>query len=177
MECEISGVVVVELEERRDVRGSFVETWRMGDVPGFVPVQGNKGERVAGSLVGMHYHLEQADYWYIPVGVVDVVLWDLRVGSPSEGVVWRTTVGAGDERPGIYIPPGVAHGFYVVTDMMITYLVDREYGTGEDEHGVAWNDPGIVGVWDLEGRGSPVLSGRDLKNPFLNEIENLPKWR
>ena len=57
----------------------------------------------------------------------------------------------------MYIPPGVAHGFGAVTDMVITYLVDGYYNPA-DELGVAWNDPAIGADW---GVGDPTLSDRD----------------
>ena len=48
-------------------------------------VQGNRSDRRAGSVVGLHYHLHQADYWYVPEGRARVVLHDLREGSPTDG--------------------------------------------------------------------------------------------
>jgi dTDP-4-dehydrorhamnose 3,5-epimerase len=48
-------------------------------------IQGNRADRQAGCIVGLHYHLHQADYWYVPYGRARVVLHDLRVGSPTDG--------------------------------------------------------------------------------------------
>ncbi len=48
-------------------------------------VQGNRGDRQAGAVVGLHYHLHQADYWYVPFGTARVVLHDLRDGGPTDG--------------------------------------------------------------------------------------------
>ena len=67
----------------------------------------------------------------------------------------------GHAHRGVYIPPGVAHGFAAVTDMTITYLVDGYYNPA-DELGVAWDDPDIGADW---GVADPVLSARDQANP------------
>ena len=84
-------------------------------------IQGNRGNRQAGAVVGLHYHLHQADYWYVPMGRARVVLHDLREGSPTDGKTLTIDLG---ERPdgtfdhrGVFIPPGVAHGFAALTDM------------------------------------------------------------
>jgi len=67
---------------------------------------------------------------------------------------------------GIFIPCGVAHGFYAVTDVTLTYMVDNYYDGG-DELGVAWNDPTLKVPWGVT---DPILSGRDQKNPLLDAI-------
>ena len=168
----IEGVFFVEPEIFGDERGIFVETWRREWFPkGREMIQGNRADRQAGSLVGLHYHLHQADYWYIPFGTARVVLHDLRQGSPTEGATICTHLGARDDgthnHGGIYIPPGVAHGFSALTDMTITYLVDGYYNPA-DELGVAWNDPEISADWGVE---NPVLSTRDQANPLRNDLD------
>ena len=131
-------------------------------------IQGNRGDRKAGAVVGLHYHLHQADYWYVPYGTARVVLHDLRVGSPTEGATQLIdlgsepgTAGVDHDHRGIYIPPGLAHGFAALTDMTITYLVDGYYNPA-DELGVAWDDPEIGADWGVT---EPTLSGRDQANP------------
>ena len=141
----IDGVLVVDPVVRADDRGLFVETWRqewLGNVPPMV--QGNRADRVAGTVVGLHYHLHQADYWVVAAGQARVVLHDLRIGSPTDGATVVMDLGGdGPERHrGVYIPPGVAHGFAALSDLTITYLVDRTYDSS-DELGVAWDDPAV----------------------------------
>ena len=72
---------------------------------------------------------------------------------------------------GVYIPPGVAHGFASLSDMTITYLVDGYYNPA-DELGVAWDDPAIDADWGLT---DPILSARDQANPTRDTIE--AQWR
>ncbi|HEY2999223.1 MAG TPA: dTDP-4-dehydrorhamnose 3,5-epimerase family protein [Acidimicrobiales bacterium] len=165
----IDGVVVVEPDIHGDERGIFIETYRRQWFPGGREmVQGNRGDRKAGAVVGLHYHLHQADFWYVPYGQCRVVLHDLRAGGPTEGKTLTIDLGSAPGTPavdhdhrGVYIPPGVAHGFAAVTDMTITYLVDGYYNPA-DELGVAWDDPDIGADW---GVADPVLSARDQTNP------------
>ena len=171
----IAGVMHVQPSVHRDARGLFVETYRREWLPGSREmVQGNRADRTAGSLVGLHYHLHQADYWYVPFGRARVVLHDLRAGSPTERATEVFDLGGGEHR-GVYIPRGVAHGFAALTEVTVTYLVDGYYNP-EDELGVAWDDPDIAADW---GVATPVLSERDRSNPKRAEIaESLrPEWK
>ena len=170
----IVGVLVVTPTVHGDDRGWFSETYRRSWFPdGREMVQGNRSDKIAGSLVGLHYHLHQADYWYVPRGRAQVVLHDLRDGSPTEGATLSMEIGD-DNQQGVYIPPGVAHGFAAVTDLTITYLVDHYYNPA-DELGVAWDDPALGVDWRV---GDPILSERDKKNPLRAEIPpgRRPYW-
>jgi dTDP-4-dehydrorhamnose 3,5-epimerase len=162
----IAGVVIVRPEVFGDQRGRFVETYRRDVIPdGQEMVQSNRSEKQAGVLVGLHYHLHQADYWYVLRGRAQVVLHDLREGSPTDGAT-ETFVLDGEEDTGVYIPPGVAHGFAALTDITMTYQVDR-YFDPSDELGVAWDDPDVGAHWDVS---DPILSARDQSNPRRKDI-------
>ena len=164
---EIAGVVIVTPDVHGDNRGRFVETFRQEWLPDGAPtmVQGNRADRKAGALVGLHYHRFQSDFWYVPTGRAMVVLHDLRASSPTDGATLVVEIGEHDHR-GVYIPPGVAHGFYALTDMTITYLVDHYYNP-DDELGVAWDDPDLEIAWPT---AEPELSQRDRTNPRRAEI-------
>jgi dTDP-4-dehydrorhamnose 3,5-epimerase len=172
----IVGVYIVEPDVHADDRGCFVETYRREWFPhGHEMVQGNRGDRQEGSVVGLHYHLHQADYWYVPDGRARVVLHDLRDGSPTEYATLEIELGQRSDgthdHRGIFIPPGVAHGFAALTDMTISYLVDCYYNPA-DELGVAWDDPEVRADWGI---ADPILSKRDQSNPRRAELE--PRWR
>ena len=122
----IKDVQIVEPQMHGDERGYFIETYRREWFPlGREMLQGNRGNRQKGCIVGLHYHLHQADYWYVPIGTARVVLHDLRTGSPTDGATQVIDLGARQDgthdHRGIFIPPGVAHGFASLTDMAITY--------------------------------------------------------
>jgi dTDP-4-dehydrorhamnose 3,5-epimerase len=163
----IDDVVVVHPDVHGDDRGRFVETYRRSwfGPQGREMVQANRSEKQAGALVGLHFHLHQADYWYALRGRARVVLHDLRVGSRTEGATEVLELdGAVDQ--GVYIPPGVAHGFAALTDLLLTYLVDQYYDNS-DEHGLAWDDPEVGADWGVT---DPVLSQRDRSNPRRADI-------
>jgi dTDP-4-dehydrorhamnose 3,5-epimerase len=162
----IRDVVTVQPEGHGDERGRFYETYRRSWFPlGREMVQANRADRSAGALVGLHYHLHQADYWLCTQGVARVVLHDLRLGSPTEGAS-ETLEMSGDNCLGVFIPPGVAHGFACLTDLTITYLVDSYYNP-EDELGMAWDDPEVGADWGVT---NPVLSERDRLLPARKDI-------
>jgi dTDP-4-dehydrorhamnose 3,5-epimerase len=169
---KISGVYIVELESHPDDRGRFVETYRRTWVPGANEmVQGNRSDSQAGVLRGIHYHLFQADYWYVPSGRSFVALVDLRQSSPTFKTVETLEMGEQNE-VGVYIPPGVGHGFYAITPVVMTYLVDQ-YFDGSDELGVRYDDPTLGVPWP---EGDRIVSDRDAQNPALADIPevNLP---
>ena len=162
----ISDVFTVDPEGHGDSRGRFYETYRRSWFPlGREMVQGNRSDKAAGAVVGLHYHLHQADYWLCPQGVARVVLHDLREGSRTEGATQMLEI-SGENCRGVFIPPGVAHGFASLTDLTLTYLVDSYYNP-EDELGVAWDDPEIGADWGVT---DPILSARDQENPLRKDI-------
>jgi dTDP-4-dehydrorhamnose 3,5-epimerase len=106
------------------------------------------------------------------------VLHDLREGSPTDRAtqvidLGRRADGTHDHR-GVFIPPGVAHGFAALSDMTITYLVDGYYNP-KDELGLRWDDPAVRADW---GVASPTLSARDRDNPGRDAIPAAlrPAW-
>jgi dTDP-4-dehydrorhamnose 3,5-epimerase len=163
----IEGVKFAHLTAFGDERGRFMETFRKDWFPErtWEIFQTNRSDSKAGVLRGLHYHFRQVDYWCCVAGILRVGMADLRRSSPT----WRASqvIEIGDGNlTGVFIPPGVAHGFYAVTDVTLTYIVDNYYDGG-DELGVLWNDPALAVAWGVE---SPILSARDQKNPLLQDI-------
>jgi dTDP-4-dehydrorhamnose 3,5-epimerase len=147
----IAGVSIVEPDRHGDERGLFVETYRRSWFPqGREMIQANRADRQAGSVVVLH---------------------DLRVGSPTDAATLVLDLGGTDrashDHRGVFIPPGVAHGFAALSDMTITYLVDGYYNPA-DELGVLWNDPAVTADWGVV---DPILSKRDQTNPLRAELE------
>jgi dTDP-4-dehydrorhamnose 3,5-epimerase len=170
----VAGVYIIEPTVHGDERGLFIETYRREWIPGAREMlQSNRSNKQQGALVGLHYHLHQSDYWYVPSGTIRAVVHDLREGSPTDGGTDVIDL-SGENHLGLYIPPGVAHGFAALTDAVLTYLVDGYYNPA-DELGVAWNDPAIDADW---GVNDPVMSDRDRENPSRDALPvgRRPYW-
>ena len=172
----IPGVKVVHLRAFSDERGRFLETFRTEWFPEreWGVVQTNRSDSREGALRGLHYHFNQVDYWYCAAGHIRVGLADLRRSSPAFGKSEVIELGPDTgEELGLFIPSGVAHGFYVVTNATLTYLVDNYYD-GSDEHGVAWDDADLAVAWGVD---DALLSPRDLANLALRDLppELLPE--
>ncbi len=164
----IDGVKFAQLRAFADERGRFIETFRKGWFPerSWEIVQTNRSDSKQGVLRGLHYHFHQVDYWYVPSGRMRVGMADLRRASPTFGRA--ETIEIGDHNQvGVFIPCGVAHGFYALTDVTLTYLVDNYYD-GADELGVAWDDPELAVPWNVA--APPLLSPRDAANLPLRDL-------
>ncbi|MDX1413014.1 MAG: dTDP-4-dehydrorhamnose 3,5-epimerase family protein [Candidatus Promineifilaceae bacterium] len=171
----ITGIKIVKLQSYADDRGRFMETFRKEWFPQrrWNVVQCNRSDSKKGVLRGLHYHLKQADYWYVLKGRLRAGLVDLR--PFSETFLNHETIEMGEENEvGLLIPEGIAHGFIALTDVILTYVVDRYFSYGDDEFGVAWNDPLFDIKWGIK---DPIVSQRDQSNRRFQDIpkSELPK--
>lgn len=163
----IQGVQIVELKVFGDDRGRFMEVFRKEWFPQrtWNDIQTNCSISQQGVLRGLHYHFKQVDYWFASSGQIRAVLCDVRPDSPTFRAVQVLEMGD-SARWGLYIPVGVAHGFVTLVGATLTYVVDNYYD-GQDEFGVAWDDPDLQIPWEVE---APIVSGRDAANPRLKDI-------
>ncbi len=171
----IEGAYVVPIRAFEDERGAFMETFRREWFPwvNWDRIQSNCSISKAGVLRGLHYHHRQIDYWMVMSGNLRVAMADLRPSSETYMDTHVLELGESNHAA-LFIPPGVAHGFYAVTDVVLTYLVNNYYDGGRDENGVAWDDPDIGINWGIE---TPILSPRDAGNALLRDIpkDQLPR--
>jgi dTDP-4-dehydrorhamnose 3,5-epimerase len=171
----IPGVVLVRPTWHVDARGSFAETYRRSvferagiEVPF---VQDNLARSARGVLRGLHYQLPPSAQGKL-VGVVagrifDVAV-DLRVGGATYGRWVARTLDA-ESAELIWIPPGFAHGYCVLSDSAdVSYKTTAEY-VPELNRGVQWNDPAIGIRWPVT---DPILSDRDRSLPPLATADN-----
>ena len=172
IDTTIPGVLLIEPTVRNDARGFFFESYNQRDFTelGIAEpfVQDNHSMSLKGTLRGLHYQIEhpQAKLCRVVVGeVLDVVL-DIRRSSPRFGEYTSTVLSAENKRQ-IYIPPGLAHGFLVLSDTAeFLYKCSDFYYYG-GERGVLWND-GELGIeWGID---APKLSAKDRQLPRLAEI-------
>ena len=163
----IRDVYVVNLRPHEDERGRFVEVFRKSWFPQrlWTAIQSNRSQSAAGVLRGLHYHHHQVDYWFVDRGRIRVGLVDLRRTSPTFRAAQILEVDE-EDYTGLYIPVGVAHGFLALTPATLLYVVDNYYD-GDDEFGVAWDDPALGLDWGVR---EPVVSPRDRANPNLADI-------
>jgi dTDP-4-dehydrorhamnose 3,5-epimerase len=170
----IEGVRLLTLTSYADDRGATAEIWRQEWFgTDFVPLQANRSDRRAGAVVGLHWHHQQQDLWHVSTGHLRVGLFDLRVGSPTEGIGCQLDLRA-DEPQTLLIPIGVAHGFATLADSTLWYFVDRTYDPS-DENAVAWDDPDAGIDWGVV---DPMVSERDATSRPVADlpVPRRPTW-
>jgi dTDP-4-dehydrorhamnose 3,5-epimerase len=177
-ELELTGVVLFSPQIHRDARGYFVETYRQSayakwDV-GAHFVQDNHSHSMRGVIRGLHYQIDKPQGKLVRVsrGSVFDVAVDVRRGSPQFGR-WLGVVLDDASHHQLYIPPGFAHGFCVMSESADVVYKCTEYFDPQRERGLLWNDPDIGIDWPLA--NTPVLSEKDQKHPRLSEAV-LPLW-
>jgi dTDP-4-dehydrorhamnose 3,5-epimerase len=176
----LPGVVLIEPDVYKDMRGFFLETFheRKYADHGIVGpmVQDNHSHSRRGTLRGLHTQVKrpQGKLVRAVAGEMFDVAVDVRRGSPSFGR-WYGAVLSGENFCQLWIPPGFAHGFCVLSDTVHVEYKCTDFYDAEDELAVSWNDPAIGIAWPL---GDPVLSPKDKKAPRLSEVmEGLPMYR
>lgn len=175
LETALPGVIVVEPDVHRDPRGFFLETYhldkyRAGGIPGPF-VQDNHSHSVRGTLRGLHAQVRrpQGKLVRAVAGEMFDVAVDIRRGSPTFGR-WFGVHLTGENFRQIYIPPGYAHGFCVLSERVhVEYKCTDFYDPG-GEVGIAWNDPDIGVAWPI---GEPTVSDKDGRAPRLAEALDL----
>jgi dTDP-4-dehydrorhamnose 3,5-epimerase len=150
----IAGVRLSPYSVWPDDRGYFQEIIRIGKgAAGSFPApstQISAALSLPGTIKAFHYHLQQTDYWAVVSGLLQVALVDLRPDSPTFGL--RNTLYIGPMRPWqILIPPGVGHGYKVVSreSVVLVYVTDRNYNP-EDEGRIGYNNPAINYNWETQ---------------------------
>lgn len=169
---ELPGVIVVEPDVHRDDRGFFLEVFHgdkyaAGGIDA-VFVQDNHSRSSRGILRGLHSQCRQPQGKLVRAieGEIFDVAVDSRRGSPTFGR-WFGVVLSGDNFKQLYVPPGLLHGFCVLSERAdVEYKCTALYAR-EDEISVRWNDPAIGIEWPLS---DPLLSDKDRDAPLLAEV-------
>lgn len=171
----IDGVLLVESRVFRDERGFFNEVHHTEKLSaeGFNTrfVQDNHSRSAKNVLRGLHFQTNNPQGKLVrPVsGSIFDVAVDLRRSSPTFGHWYGTTLEAGDGRQ-LWIPPGLAHGFLVLSGSAdVMYKCSEIYDQASDQV-LAWNDPLVAITWPLEDGVTPLLSERDSTAPLLADI-------
>ncbi|MBI3608047.1 MAG: dTDP-4-dehydrorhamnose 3,5-epimerase [Nitrospirae bacterium] len=162
-ETALPGVLLIEPQVFRDARGMFWETYhasRYAEAGIAQPfVQDNYSRSARHTLRGLHHQLRRPQgklVWVIRGEVFDVAV-DIRRGSSHFGRWIGLTLS--EDRPAqVYIPPGFAHGFCVVSETADFAYKCTDFYDPSDERGIIWNDPDLGIAWPVS---SPVLSPKD----------------
>lgn len=170
----ISDVLLLQPTVHGDHRGFFMETWRQSFfeeiVPGIRFVQDNHSRSRQGILRGLHYQLHQPQGKL--VRVVAGEIYDVAVDLRADSETFGQSVGAhlsADNKQQLWVPPGFAHGFYVISEIAEMVYKCSDYYAPGDEHTLKWNDPDLAIQWPLvEAAGEPVLSDKDRQGLPLN---------
>jgi len=173
---KIPDVVVVEPKVFGDHRGFFMETWqaqvfaKAGIDQTFV--QDNHSRSAHGILRGLHYQIKHPQGKLVRVisGEVFDVAVDIRKSSPTFGQ-WVGELLSADNRRMLWVPPGFAHGFYVLSEFAEFLYKCTELYAPEHERSILWNDPVLAIDWPLVNGVPPVLSAKDMNAPLLQHAE------
>jgi len=168
-ETSLPGVIVLDVDEHADARGSVREVYRKDRFqPAVEFVQDNVAISVRGALRGLHYRVApQAKLVMVVEGAIFDVAVDVRRDSPTYGHHFATELSAENRRQ-LFIPAGFAHGYQATTERaVVVYKLTAPFDPADDR-AVRWDDPALAIPWPLE---HPILSKRDAAAPLLAEQE------
>jgi len=166
MPTRIPDVVLIEPQLFGDHRGFFMETWQQrtfAEAGIELPfVQDNHSRSTQGILRGLHYQTQQPQGKLVRLisGEVYDVAVDIRRGSPTFGQ-WVGELLSADNRLMLWVPPGFAHGFYVLSEGAEFLYKCTDFYAPAYERSILWNDPTLAIDWPLIGGEPPVLSAKD----------------
>ncbi len=178
--ADIPDVLLLEPRVFGDARGFFLECWNdrtLRDATGLDVrfVQENHSRSAGGVLRGLHYQVDRPQgklVWVASGRVFDVIV-DLRRSSPSfRQVSWREL--SDENHLQVWIPPGFAHGFLVLSDRADFVYKTTDYYHAPGDRTIAWNDPDLGIPWPACPGGAPVLSAKDAAGVRLADAETYP---
>jgi dTDP-4-dehydrorhamnose 3,5-epimerase len=172
-------VLLLEPAVHRDQRGYFLETWRAdrhaaaGVATEFV--QDNQSHSVRHTLRGLHYQVRQPQGKLVRVarGEIFDVAVDLRCSSPTFGR-WVGAMLSDVSHHQLWIPPGFAHGFYVLSETADLVYKCTAYYDPADDHTLLWNDTTVGIEWPLVAPSPPLLSPKDAAGLRLEAAATYP---
>jgi dTDP-4-dehydrorhamnose 3,5-epimerase len=178
IQTELPGVLLLEPKVFGDARGFFFEAYHAGryaeaGIPATF-VQDNVSRSVRGTLRGLHFQEPHAQGKLVQVlaGAVYDVAVDVRRGSPHFGR-WVAYELSADNKRQLWIPPGFAHGFCVVSESADFSYKCTDFYAPPCERGVLWNDPDLAIPWPVQ---TPLLSAKDAQAPRLADAPLLPAY-
>jgi dTDP-4-dehydrorhamnose 3,5-epimerase len=169
----IPEVLILEPKVFGDARGFFYESFNARDFAQATGldvsfVQDNHSKSSKGVLRGLHYQIQHAQGKLVRVvqGEVFDVVVDLRKRSPTFGQ-WVGVHLSADNHRQLWVPPGFAHGFVVLSESAESLYKVTDYWYPEHERSLLWNDPAVGIDWPLDGQ--PLLAAKDAAGKLLAE--------
>jgi len=151
---QIEGVKVKQIKRFCDDRGFFSEIIKAGEETFKEVKQTSYTETLPGVIKAFHWHKKQYDAWFVPTGMAQVVLYDMRDDSKTKGIT--QVIYAGKDNPVlILIPPHVAHGYRVLGNEKVGlfYHTSEVYDPANpDEERISFDDPKIGFNWETENK-------------------------
>ena len=173
----IPDVLIIEPKVLGDSRGFFFESFNLktfSQATGLDVnfVQDNHSRSIKGVLRGLHYQIRQPQGKLVRVvrGAVFDVSVDIRKSSPSFGQ-WVGVELTEDNCRQVWVPPGFAHGFYVLSDSADFLYKTTDYYVPDFERILAWNDPEVAIAWPIDNDEQPVISAKDKQGASLANAE------
>ena len=174
----LPGVLIIEPKVFGDARGFFFESFNRREFQDATGVdvnfvQDNHSRSGRGVLRGLHYQIDQPQGKLVRVtrGAVFDVAVDMRKSSPAFGQ-WAGAELSEDNHRQLWVPPGFAHGFLVLSDSADFLYKTTDYYAPQHERCLAWNDPAVGIAWPLD--GEPTLSAKDQSGRSLADAECFP---
>jgi dTDP-4-dehydrorhamnose 3,5-epimerase len=173
-ETPLAGVLVIEPKVFKDARGFFLETYNENKMAeaGIRErfVQDNLSFSSKNVLRGLHYQIQHAQGKLVRVvsGEIFDVAVDLRTASPTFGR-WYGAVLSGENNQMLWIPPGLAHGFQVLSSTAYVLYKTTDFYYPEFERTLAWNDADLNIAWKFEEQ--PIVSAKDAQGSSLKDAE------
>ena len=174
IKTELEGLIIIKPKVFADERGYFFEsyndnTYRNAGID-YIFLQDNISKSKKGTIRGLHYQFgdnKQGKLFNVIYGKVLDVAVDIRFGSPTFGKYFSSELSE-ENHTQLWIPPGFAHGFSVLSDEAIFSYKCTALYSKEHERAILFNDSSLNINWKVE---NPIVSDKDLKAPILKNIQ------
>ncbi|MEO8209777.1 MAG: dTDP-4-dehydrorhamnose 3,5-epimerase [bacterium] len=174
IKTELEGVLIIEPDFFADARGYFFESYNKIKYEDsgldFNFVQDNISKSENRTIRGLHYQVgsnAMGKLCQVITGTVLDVAVDIRFGSPTFGKYYAAIL-SGDNHTQIWIPPGFAHGFSVLSEEAIFSYKCTSFYSKKDERAILYNDPELKIDWQVD---KPIVSEKDMKAELFKDIE------
>lgn len=174
IETDLKGLLIIEPDVYPDSRGYFFESYSLQKYKANETtmdfIQDNISKSKKGTIRGLHYQVaknSQGKLCQVILGTVLDVAVDIRFNSPTFGKYFSIELSDQNHKQ-LWIPPGFAHGFSVLSDEVIFHYKCTAYYSKTDERSIRYDDPQLNIDWKIE---NPVVSEKDISAKYLKDID------